>query len=142
MFLEQRPDLRALLVVDPEFMGRQRTRTESKDPAVTGPGPAASLSIHLHCLVRAMAQLCRCITRSTRADERLQTNAGGQAVRQLKTASRDGTTHMVMSLLELMQRLAALVPSAAAAPDSVPRRAGPQGQAARAPARGQALQAA
>ena len=54
--------------------------------------------------------------------ERVQTNAAGQVVLKLKTAWRDGlagrvrpvgglsTTHLVMSPLELMQRLAALVP--------------------------------
>jgi Putative transposase len=34
----------------------------------------------------------------------------GQVVLQLKSAYRDGTTHIVMSPLEFMQRLAALVP--------------------------------
>ena len=34
----------------------------------------------------------------------------GQVVLKLKTAYRDGTSHLVMSPLEFMQRLAALVP--------------------------------
>ena len=42
--------------------------------------------------------------------ERVQTNAAGQVVLKLKTPWRDGTTHLVMSPLEFMQRLAALVP--------------------------------
>ena len=37
-------------------------------------------------------------------------NATGQAELKLKTLWRDGTTHLVMSSLDLMQRLAALVP--------------------------------
>lgn len=37
-------------------------------------------------------------------------NAAGQAESKLKTLWRDGTTHLVMSPLDLMQRLAALVP--------------------------------
>jgi hypothetical protein len=37
-------------------------------------------------------------------------NAAGQAELKLKTLWRDGTTHLVMSPLDLMQRLAALVP--------------------------------
>ena len=45
-----------------------------------------------------------------RTEERVQTNAAGQVVLKLKTAWRDGTTHLVMSPLEFMQRLAALVP--------------------------------
>jgi hypothetical protein len=71
----------------------------------------------LHAAVRCGAddrqvleQLCRYITRPALANERVQTNAAGQAVLKLKTAWRDGTTHLVISPLEFMQRLAALVP--------------------------------
>ena len=42
--------------------------------------------------------------------ERVQINAAGQVELRLKTPWRDGTTHLVMSPLEFMQRLAALVP--------------------------------
>ncbi|HRD84021.1 MAG TPA: transposase [Rubrivivax sp.] len=80
--------------------------------------PCADLDgFSLHAAVRCSAddrqgleQLCRCITRPALANERVQTNAAGQVVLKLKTAWRDGTTHLVMSPLELMQRLAALVP--------------------------------
>ncbi|SDZ14049.1 transposase [Nitrosomonas sp. Nm33] len=44
------------------------------------------------------------------ADERLARNQDGQVVLTLKTPYRDGTTHIVMSPLEFMQRLAVLVP--------------------------------
>ena len=71
----------------------------------------------LHAAVRcgaddrqALEQLCRYITRPALANERVQCNAAGQVVLKLKTAWRDGTTHIVMSPLEFMQRLAALVP--------------------------------
>jgi hypothetical protein len=47
---------------------------------------------------------------SALSDERVQLNAVGQVELQLKTPWRDGTTHLVMSPLEFMQRLAALVP--------------------------------
>ena len=40
----------------------------------------------------------------------MQINAAGQVVLELTTPWRDGTTHLVMSPLEFMQRLAALVP--------------------------------
>ncbi len=43
------------------------------------------------------------------ANERVQINSAGQALLKLKTPWRDGTTHLVMSALEIMQRLAALV---------------------------------
>jgi hypothetical protein len=71
----------------------------------------------LHAAVRcaaddrqALEQLCRYITRPALANERVQTNTAGQVVLKLKTPWRDGTTHLVMSPLEFMQRLAALVP--------------------------------
>jgi hypothetical protein len=40
----------------------------------------------------------------------VQLNAAGQVELKVKTPWRDGTTHLVMSPLEFMQRLAALVP--------------------------------
>ena len=58
----------------------------------------------------ALEQLCRYITRPALANERVQINAASQVVLKRKTAWRDGTTHLVMSPLEFMQRLAALVP--------------------------------
>jgi len=71
----------------------------------------------LHAAVRIEAhdrkrleQLCRYITRPALSDERVQLNAAGQVELKLKTPWRDGTTHLVMSPLEFMQRLAALVP--------------------------------
>ena len=71
----------------------------------------------LHAAVRcaandrqALEQLCRYITRPALANERVQTNAAGQVVLKLKTPWRDGTMQLVMSPLEFMQRLAALVP--------------------------------
>jgi hypothetical protein len=50
------------------------------------------------------------LTRPALSDERIQLNAAGQVELKLKTPLRDGTTHLVMSPLEFMQRLAALVP--------------------------------
>jgi hypothetical protein len=71
----------------------------------------------LHAAVRVEArdrkrleQLCRCITRPALSDERVQLNNAGQLELKLKSPWRDGTTHLVMSPLEFMQRLAALVP--------------------------------
>ena len=52
----------------------------------------------------------RYITRPAIANERLKRNGAGDVVLQLKSAWRDGTTHIKMSPLEFMQRLAALVP--------------------------------
>jgi hypothetical protein len=57
-----------------------------------------------------LGRLCRYITRPAIANQRLQRNPAGQVVLQIKSPWRDGTTHIVMSPLEFMQRLAALVP--------------------------------
>ena len=71
----------------------------------------------LHAAVRVEAhdrkrleQLCRYFTRAALSDQRVHLNAAGQVELKLKTPWRDGTTHLVMSPLEFMQRLAALVP--------------------------------
>ncbi len=71
----------------------------------------------LHAAVRCGAdernrleRLRRTITRPALANERVQCNAAGQVVLKLKTPWRDGTTHLVMSPLTFMQRLAGLVP--------------------------------
>jgi len=59
---------------------------------------------------KRLEQLCRYITRLALSDERVQFNAAGQVELELKTPWRDGTTLQVMSPLEFMQRLAAVVP--------------------------------
>ena len=71
----------------------------------------------LHAAVRVEAhdrkrleRLCRYITRPALSEERIRVNAAGQVQLELKTPWRDGTTHLVLSPLEFMQRLAALVP--------------------------------
>jgi Putative transposase len=71
----------------------------------------------LHSAVRCHAnerlkleRLCRYITRPALANERVKINVKGQVELKLKTPWRDGATHHVMSPLEFMQRLAALVP--------------------------------
>lgn len=73
--------------------------------------------VSLHAAVRVQAhdrnrleQLCRYIARPALSDERVQINAAGQVELKLKTPWRDGTTHLIMSPLEFMRRLAPLVP--------------------------------
>ncbi len=64
------------------------------------PGPSPGTNSPLDCLCPGSAL----------SDERVQINAAGQVELKLKTPWRDGTTHLVMSPLGFMQRLAALVP--------------------------------
>ena len=59
---------------------------------------------------KELERLCRTITRPAIAFEWLKRDGSGDVVLQLKSAWRDGTTHIRMSPLEFMQRLAALVP--------------------------------
>ena len=89
----------------------------ARDAAFTQTLCADEQGFSLHAAVRcgaddrqALEQLCRYITRPALANERVQCNAAGQVVLKLKTAWRDGTTHIVMGPLEFMQRLAAPVP--------------------------------
>ena len=56
------------------------------------------------------ATLCRYIARPAIANDRLTLNRAGDVVLQLKSPYHDGTAHIVMSPLELVRRLAALVP--------------------------------
>jgi len=57
-----------------------------------------------------LERLCRYITRPALGHKRLSRTRAGAVVLQLKTPYRDGTTHLVMTPLEFLQRLAALVP--------------------------------
>jgi hypothetical protein len=50
------------------------------------------------------------VSRPPIAVERLALSSSGQVRYQLKTPYRDGTTHIVLDPLDLMARLAALVP--------------------------------
>ncbi len=57
-----------------------------------------------------LERLCRYITRPALGHKRLRRTPAGEVVLQLKTPYCDGTTHLVMTPLEFLQRLAALVP--------------------------------
>jgi hypothetical protein len=57
-----------------------------------------------------LERLCRYVSRTPVANERLALTASGQARYALKTPYRDGTTHIAVEPLDLMARLAALVP--------------------------------
>jgi len=88
-------------------------------PTIRATAQHAGVRCKAHARQR-LEQLCRYITRPALANERVQINAAGQVVLTLQKPCRGGTTHIVMSPLELMQRLAALVPRPrAAASDSL-----------------------
>jgi len=88
-------------------------RDEQTTPARCAEAHGFSLHAGVRCGAhqrKELERLCRYITRPAIANERLERNGAGDVVLQLKSAWRDGTTHIVMSPLEFMQRLAALVP--------------------------------
>ncbi|MCC7463191.1 MAG: transposase [Gammaproteobacteria bacterium] len=57
-----------------------------------------------------LERLCRYVGRPPVAEDRLALTASGQVRYTLKAPYRDGTTHIVLESLDLMARLAALVP--------------------------------
>ena len=57
-----------------------------------------------------LERLCRYVSRPPVASERLALTSSGHVRYTLKTPYRDGTTHIVLEPLDLMARLAALVP--------------------------------
>ena len=57
-----------------------------------------------------LERLCRYVTRSPLALERLSTRSTGEVVYALKRPFRDGTTHFVFEPLEFLAKLAALIP--------------------------------
>ena len=94
-------------------IGNSRTTPKARDPLLFAQSiDGCSLHAAVRCAadVRlALEQLCRYVTRPALANERVQISAAGKVVLRLKTAWRDGTMHLVMSPLELIQRLAAPV---------------------------------
>ena len=67
----------------------------------------------MHCAAedrQGIEQLARYITRLAIANERLSENREGNVVLKLKTPWRNGTTHILLTPMEFMQQLAALVP--------------------------------
>lgn len=59
---------------------------------------------------KKLEMLCRYITRPAVAEERLELKPSGDIVLRLKTPYRDGTTQLLFSGLEFVEKLAALIP--------------------------------
>ena len=80
-----------------------------------GAAEASGFSLHAGLEIQPgerakLERLCRYVSRPPVATERLALTPSGQVRYQLKTPYRDGTTHIVLEPLDLMSRLAALVP--------------------------------
>ena len=80
-----------------------------------GVARAAGFSLHAGIGIAAQARgklerLCRYVSRPPIAEDRLALTERGDVRVQLKSAYRDGTTHVVLEPLDFLARLAALVP--------------------------------
>jgi len=72
--------------------------------------PSISVSLPAH-RRQKLENLCRYMLRPPLAVERLERLSSGRLAYRMKTPWRDGTTHVVMSDGELVEKLAALVPA-------------------------------
>jgi putative transposase len=99
-----------------------RVRRLGKDlggtvPSARGPRQAQLGGFDLHANVRVpgrdrarLERLCRYMLRPPLAQERLRRRADGRVLVELRKAWRDGTTHLLLEPLELLEKLAALTP--------------------------------
>ena len=85
--------------------------------ALTGPRSAnvAGFSLHANVAIAASARpglerLCRYTARPPLATERLSSGSDGRIAYRLKRPWSNGTTHIILEPLELVEKLAALVP--------------------------------
>jgi len=85
--------------------------------APAGPRCASAAGMSLHANVslpagarRQLERLCRYVARPAIATERLSLLPDGRVMYELRHRWRDGTTHVVLEPLELLEKLAALVP--------------------------------
>jgi len=77
--------------------------------SVSGINLHAGVSIPAHDR-RRLERLCRYVARGPLASERLHERPDGGLLYELKSRWRDGTTHLLFSPLELIGRLASLIP--------------------------------
>ena len=83
------------------------SRDEKTTPALCADAHGFSLHAGVCCGAhqrKKLERLCRYITRPAIANERLKRTGAGDVVLQLKSAWRDGATHIKMAPLEFMQR--------------------------------------
>jgi hypothetical protein len=93
-----------LSVIDKDEVGSE---LESAVRRAIGDTAAGAFEDGVRAVAKRLEQLCRYDTRPALLGERVQLNAAGQVELKLKTPWRDGSTHLVMSPLAFMRRLAA-----------------------------------
>jgi Putative transposase/Transposase zinc-binding domain len=93
-------------------------RNPTDEPAPSGPrcANAAGFSVHANVAIREhrreqLERLCRYMCRPPLAIDRLGRLPDGRLTYRMKTPWRDGTTHVIFSASEFLEKLAALVPA-------------------------------
>jgi Putative transposase len=94
---------------------RRSRISRSEKPTARGPRQAQLGGFDLHANVRVpgrdrarLERLCRYMLRPPLAQERLRRRADGRVLVELRKPWRDGTTHLLLEPLELLEKLAAL----------------------------------
>jgi hypothetical protein len=93
----------------------QTVAAQDEGEGRSGAAQAGGFSLHAGVSIKTgqrakLERLCRYVSRSPLAQDRLTLSASGQVCYGLKTPWRDGTTHVVLDPLDFIARLAALVP--------------------------------
>jgi hypothetical protein len=120
------PELQAASVQSRIAMGERRGQRvrrlgalefEDYQPQLKGPLCATSAGFSLHAEVycapwerEKLEKLCRYIARPAIAEDRLKLSPSGEILLRLKTKYSDGTSHLLFSGLEFVEKLAALIP--------------------------------
>ncbi len=89
------------------------TTTESESVDLVSKQAGFSLHADVACKAtqrKKLERLCRYITRPAISEQRISLAANGNIVYQIKTPYDDGTTHLVLTPMEFIGRVAALVP--------------------------------
>jgi hypothetical protein len=100
-----------------EWIRRIGSLGVSDAPELNGPLCASVAQFSLHANVYCapeqrdkLEKLCRYVARPAVAEERLKLKSNGDVLLRLKKPYGDGTSHLVFSPLEFLEKLAALVP--------------------------------
>jgi len=120
------PELQAASVLSRIALGERKGKRvrrlgalepEDFQASIQGPLCATSIGFSLHAAVYCapwergkLEKLCRYIARPAVAEERLEMKPSGDIILKLKTKYSDGTSHLLFSGLEFVEKLAALVP--------------------------------
>jgi hypothetical protein len=97
--------------VDPRSAGDRQTARIPKKLCANDGGFSLHARVRVHaCARRRLEQLCRYAARGPIAQGRLSRTSDGRVLYRFKRPFRDGTTHVVLSPTEFIERLAAQVP--------------------------------